>query len=166
MSVGVCFCSYPALHSSSLEQPSLPPARLPWLDWLGRPRQRVLGPSPMQLVYYSGRAWSGAAAAVCSIRPFLLWSLLCSSHLINNDCTSHWNFPFSIFTLLHGSLPTTQLPPDQQQDKWCPTTWWLATATPPLAGDATARLVFQAHSHDSVAVEGTENYWSAIVNYC
>lgn len=85
----------------------------------------------LQLVCCSGRAWRGAAAAVCSLRPFLLWSLLWSSHLINSDCTSHRNFPFSIFCHPPCLIPTptTQRPPDQRQDKWCPTTWWLTTAT-------------------------------------
>lgn len=50
---------------------------------------------------------TGSGAAVCSPLPFLLWSPLCSSHLITNDCTSQRNFPFSIFS--HpGPTPTSK----------------------------------------------------------
>lgn len=56
-----------------------------------------------------------------SALSLLLWSLLCSSHLIN-DCTSHRNFPFSIFCHPMEPIPSPnpikQQPPDQWQDKY------------------------------------------------
>lgn len=111
---------------------------------------------------WSGGAWCGAAVAVCSIRPFLLWSLLCSSHLINNDCTSHWNFPFSIFCHHPPQLaPTTQLPPDQQQDKWCPTTWWLATQHPHQPVTQQHGWYFK-HTPMTQLLWRKQSYWSSI----
>lgn len=79
------------------EHPSLPPSLPSSMASLVRGPPVASGGPQSQLACCSRRAWCGAPAAVCSLRPFLLWSLLCSSHLINNDCTSHKNFPFSIF---------------------------------------------------------------------
>lgn len=67
----------PVLHLSLPERPPSP-----------------LGPSP---------SWCGAVEGLDVGRqqlspPFTpSCSLLWSSHLINSHCTSHWNFPFSIF---------------------------------------------------------------------
>lgn len=158
----LCFPCLPIIPPTALP-PSLPTIMAASVR--AGPPVANAGPQS-QLVCCSRGAWCGAAAAVCSLRPFLLWSLLCSSHLINNDCTSHRNFPFSIFChppLAHPHPYHTHRPPDQQQDKWCPTTWWLATPKP--ASDTTARLVFQACFHDSLAVEGAESHWTSIVNW-
>lgn len=76
-----------------------------------------------QLVCCSGKAWCEAAAAVCCPRPFLLWSLQFTPD--QQHCTSHRNFPFSIFSYPQPPpsplLPlTTKQSPDRQQDKWFP----------------------------------------------
>lgn len=59
--------------------------------------QGPLGPA-------GGLQWKGlmcACSSCLSHSPSLLWS----SHLITSHCTSHWNFPFSIFS------PSLQQPP-------------------------------------------------------
>ena len=122
-------------------------------------KHRVLVPAGV--LQWKGLMWGCSSCLLPPPLPALI-SLLCSSHLINNDCTSHRNFPFSIFCHPLRLTPTTQRPRDQRQDKWCPTTWWLATETPTPACDTTACLVFQACLHDSVAVEGKES----LVLYC
>lgn len=113
---------------SSLEQSSLPPrmAGVVRAGGRGPGAGAVVRARPQsQLVCCSGTAWLdvGLQQLSASSAPPALISAL---QFTPDQQWLHFTQEFSIFYFLSPSTahPHHITPPDQWQDKWCPTTWW------------------------------------------
>lgn len=105
----------------------------------------TVGPNPSWCVAWWSADWGWSSCLLPPPPPPLISAL----QFTPDHQRLHFTQEFSIFYFLSPRAHP------HRQDKWCPTTPWLATPKPGC--DTTACLVFQSHFHDSVTM-GVEGY--------